>query len=391
MKNNSKIDIVGWEELSLGEVTTSITDGTHTTPKYTNSGIKFLSVENITSKNFINTKYISLEDHKINTKRCSPKKGDILMTRIGSIGDTALVDWDEDFSIYVSLALLKPNNKLIDTNYLYQYTKSYDFFRDTIKRSLTWAAPQKINLGDISDIKVLFPSSIQEQKKIAQILSTWDEAIETIDSLINKKKKLFLSLSYKLLHQSGNYPKKKLKDVADFQNGKAHEKLVEKNGEYTLVNSKFISTNGKVFKLVKQNLLPLQVGDVAIVMSDVPNGKALAKCFYVDKNEKYALNQRVGRVRARENKMDSKYLYYYLNRNNYYLRFNNGVSQTNLRTAQVFNCPILVPPMEKQKEISEIISNLDDEIKLLTTKKKLFIQQKKGLMQRLLTGKVRVN
>ena len=73
--------------------------------------------------------------------------------------------------------------------------------------------------------------------------------------------------------------KRKLKDIAKFQNGKAHEKLVSISGDFVLVNSKFISTNTQVKKFVSQQLTPLNKEDIAIVMSDIPNGKALAKCF----------------------------------------------------------------------------------------------------------------
>ena len=88
-------------------------------------GIPFFSVENVTANDFTNTKYISEADHAVLVKRCNPEKGDILMTRIGSLGDTKLLDWDVVASIYVSLALLKPN-KVVSPDYLYRYTKSSD-------------------------------------------------------------------------------------------------------------------------------------------------------------------------------------------------------------------------------------------------------------------------
>ena len=71
---------------------------------------------------------------------------------------------------------------------------------------------------------------------------------------------------------------KRLGDIVRFNNGKAHERFIDDKGNYIVVNSKFISTEGEVFKTSDKNLSPLFIGDVAMVMSDIPNGKALAKC-----------------------------------------------------------------------------------------------------------------
>jgi type I restriction enzyme S subunit len=86
----------------------------------------------------------------------------------------------------------------------------------------------------------------------------------------------------------------KLGEIADFRNGKGHEKAIAEDGKFIVVNSKFISTNGQVVKFTNQQISPLYIEDILIVMSDLPNGKALAKCFLVDENNRYTLNQRIG-------------------------------------------------------------------------------------------------
>ena len=95
-----------WELSTLGDVAV-IKDGTHQTPKYVPSGVPFFSVEHVTSGDFNKTKFISEQEHRFLTRSFKMEKGDILMTRIGSIGDCKLIDWDVDASFYVSLALLK--------------------------------------------------------------------------------------------------------------------------------------------------------------------------------------------------------------------------------------------------------------------------------------------
>ena len=93
-----------WEIKTLNDLCISINDGTHHTPKYVENGIPFFSVENVTMNNFKNTKNISHEAHSKLIERCKPEKGDILLTRIGTLGETKLIDWDINASIYVSLA-----------------------------------------------------------------------------------------------------------------------------------------------------------------------------------------------------------------------------------------------------------------------------------------------
>ena len=100
-----------WKSMLLGDIA-EVKDGTHQTPQYVKSGGKpFYSVENVTADDFKNVKHISLEEHKALTSNYRIEKGDVLMTRIGSIGCCKYVDWDVDASFYVSLALLKINEK----------------------------------------------------------------------------------------------------------------------------------------------------------------------------------------------------------------------------------------------------------------------------------------
>lgn len=135
----------------------------------------------------------------------------------------------------------------------------------------------------------------------------------------------------------------------EFFNGKAHEKSIDENGKYIVVNSKFISQEGRVIKRTKEQLFPLYKGDIVMVMSDVPNGKAIAKCFIIDKDDTYSLNQRICCIRSKE--FDTKYLYYQLNRNEHFLAFNNGENQTNLRKDDILACPLIKPSMEEQRRM----------------------------------------
>lgn len=149
---------------------------------------------------------------------------------------------------------------------------------------------------------------------------------------------------------------KRLEDVTIFSNGKGHEKAITNDGQFIVVNSKFISTGGKVVKYTNQQICPLIVDDVLIVMSDLPNGKALAKTFLIDENEKYTLNQRIGSITIKnKSTLLPTFFNYYLNRTPQLLKFNNGIDQTNLRKKQILDVKIPIPSLSVQKEIVRIL------------------------------------
>ena len=159
---------------------------------------------------------------------------------------------------------------------------------------------------------------------------------------------------------SGEWELVALKEVADFANGKAHEDSVSEDGKYILINSKFISTEGKVKKYTDKQLSPLYKNQIVMVMSDLPNGKALAKCYYINEDDKYTLNQRICSLTP--TCCDSRFLLYQINRNKYYLRFDDGVNQTNLKKGEVLNCPVYLPSSNEQQKISALLSLLDQRI-----------------------------
>lgn len=171
-KDDDGKEFPAWEEKKLGEVA-KIYDGTHQTPNYVDNGIKFVSVEDIRCL-YDSNKFITVEAFNSNFK-VYPQKGDILMTRIGDIGTTTLVNGDEPIAYYVSLALMKPFGIL--GKFLLQYIKSNDFQHELWRRTLHIAFPKKINKNEIGECLVMVPCT-REQEKIAELLSNYDNKIE---------------------------------------------------------------------------------------------------------------------------------------------------------------------------------------------------------------------
>lgn len=177
-----------WGIHKLKRLTTQIVDGTHFTPKYTDKGVPFLRVKDIHSNTLEmeTLRYISFDEHLHLNKRCNPEKGDVLLSKNGTIGITKVVDWDFQFSIFVSLCLIKLRKNLIDPYFLSYIFKGRildEQIRDTTKTT----SVTNLHLDKINNFVVIVPS-IEEQRMIIEhlrvILLSSDQAIERTRSEI---------------------------------------------------------------------------------------------------------------------------------------------------------------------------------------------------------------
>jgi type I restriction enzyme S subunit len=169
-----------------------IFDGTHQTPNYIDSGIPFVSVEDIKNLS-LTSKYITKEDFEKNFKKY-PKKDDILMTRIGDIGTSELFEENYPIAFYVSLALIKCKN--IYPKFLNQFIKTDFFQKELNKRTIHAAFPKKINLSEIGNCMVIVPSQ-QVQYKLGEYLSNLNKLIK----LERKKRELYEKVKKKYLER----------------------------------------------------------------------------------------------------------------------------------------------------------------------------------------------
>ena len=237
----------------------------------------------------------------------------------------------------------------------------------------------------------------QEQQKIADCLSSLDDLIEATNRKIEALKEHKKGLMQRLFPKEGeNVPELRfpefqgtkgwnetvLGNVVDYENGKAHENDIDEDGKFIVVNSKFISTEGEIIKKTNSPYCLANKSDILMVLSDVPNGHAIAKCFFVNQSDKYTVNQRICRFRSKN--VNSKLLFYLINRNPYFLSFDDGVKQTNLKKTDVLECPLRIPtsPLEQQK-IADCLSSLDELIEATSQKVEILKEHKKGLMQQL--------
>lgn len=170
-----------WKWVYLGTILNKLTDGTHRTPKYVMTGVKFVSVKDMSSGNLCldNTKFITQEEHEELYARCNPERGDILLSKVGTTGVPAIVDTDEIFSLFVSVALLKLNSKCIYNKYLY-YVIYSPLVQKQASANTRGVGNKNWVLDAIADTVVPLPP-LEEQKRIVAKI---EEFLPYCDQLI---------------------------------------------------------------------------------------------------------------------------------------------------------------------------------------------------------------
>lgn len=371
-----------WENYRLKDVS-QIYDGTHQTPKYKSSGIKFISVENI--KDIYSTdKFISEEDYQKNFK-IRPQINDIFMTRItaGEIGATAIVTQQENLAYYVSLALIRGDQTQISSMFLNYYIASQYFKNELHKRIIHVAFPKKINLGDIGEC-LIKKSKLEEQEKIASFFSLIDKKIELqtekVEELKNYKKgimqKIF-SQELRFKDENGNdYPeweKRKLQDVVE-------RKIKGKNPVYSeignvLLNNEFMENN--THPLFVENEIDVTKKDILILWDGSQAGKVytgfegvLGSTFVA-----ITLNQNNCNIFMQEQ------LEYNLDKIQRAWREGSGVPH--VAKDFIENYKVFVPCYEEQNKVSKVLLNINEKINLENKKLQYTKELKKGLLQQM--------
>ena len=192
--------------------------------------------------------------------------------------------------------------------------------------------------------------------------------------------------SYRFVRYTEAWEQRKLGEVAQYRNGKAHENCIDENGKYIVVNSKFISTDGEVKKFSNKKNEALFENEIAFVLSDVPNGRAIARTFWVEKNDKYTLNQRIAGITP-IGETFPYFLYILMNRHPYFLAFDDGAKQTNLSVSDVMGFEAYYPKYSEQQKIGAYFRNLDHLITLQQRKLEVLKEQKKTYLKLLFSAK----
>ena len=188
-----------WNYYRLEDVTYLVTDGTHHTPSYIEKGIRFLSVKNVRPFSIKDDyiKYISEEEHAQLVKRCNPENGDILYTKVGAtFGYAYKIELDYEFSIFVSLCLIKPVYKYLVSDFLELLMNSEIVFRQARQRVSGSGVPD-LHLIEIRDFKIPLPAVEEQHQIVREIesrLSVCDKVEQNITEGLEKSEALRQSI-----------------------------------------------------------------------------------------------------------------------------------------------------------------------------------------------------
>jgi type I restriction enzyme S subunit len=193
-----------WEEKVLKDVCAKITDGTHQTPKYFNDGFIFLSSKNVTSGkiDWDNVKYIDEKQHVDMHKRVAPKIGDILLAKNGTTGVAAMVDRDEIFDIYVSLAHIRVLDEVTPSFMLYFINSPVA--KKQFNKRLKGSGVPNLHLEEIREVVIAFPKSLKEQENIVHQLDALSAETKRLETIYQKKMEDLEELKKSILQKAFN-------------------------------------------------------------------------------------------------------------------------------------------------------------------------------------------
>ena len=313
---------------------------------------------------------------KLLSDKSRPRKNDILLTKDGSLGRLAIVD-DEKICINQSVAVLRANDK-VDPMFLKLQLESSYYQRIMIENA-GGSTIKHIYITIVDKMKIAVPSNKLEQKIIASALSDTDAYITSLEKLFEKKRQIKQGAMQELLKPKDGWEVRTLAEIAEIYTGKKNNQDKVFDGDYPFfVRSQTI-----------ERINSYSFDGEAIL---IPGEGNIGKIFHYI-NGKFDFHQRVYKISNFSKGYFGKYVYRYLSEYFGAHAMENSVKATvdslRLPTFQKFQIPF-PPSYEEQVTIAQILSEIDEELTLLNLKLSKAKSIKQGMMQNLLTGKIRL-
>lgn len=404
-KNIDKIPD-GWEVKKLGKVFDITSSKRVFQSEWKSSGIPFYRARELVKLGvygFVNNElFISqkmFDDYKI--KYGSPQKNDLLVTGVGTIGITYLVNDFVDFYFKDGNVIWLKNKNLVSSKFV-----NYSFKTRPVRKQVIGGAAittvATFTIDNAKNTKILFPP-LPEQKRIVGVLGVWDEILEKLGRKIEVKKNIKKGLMQNLLMGekrvgdfSEKWEEKKLGEICDFiVDNRGKTPPIIENGiplvEVNAMGNKNINYN-KINKFVSEEIFKswfrkyLENGD--ILFSTV--GRTAMTSLYSD-SVKACIAQNI--VGLRFSNQNDAFMYYLLSedRNNFkFKRIEMVAVQPSVKVTQMIKLKFKIPSLEEQKAIAAILMAADEELAELLRKQKLYEEQKRFLLNNLISGDIRV-
>lgn len=312
-------------------------------------------------------------------------KGDIIFSTVRPyLKGFALIDFDsDDYIVSTGFSVLTAKNNFSST-YIYHYLFSENFQKQ-IFISLLGSSFPALNSKDVKSLSILIPISITEQQKIVEVLETWDKAIQLTRQLIEQKELQKKYLMQQLLTGrtrlkgfTDKWENVRLKQLCSIQKGQQlNANTLTKNGKYACLNGGIIPSGYTTKWNTEANTISISEGGNS--------------CGYVNWNDSRFWAG--GHCYTLANvKISNSFLYFVLkNKEGHIMNLRVGSGLPNIQRPSLEKLLLKIPSAQKeQQDIAQVLSSCDKEIDLLKQKLTKLEEQKKGLMQVLLTGKVRL-
>jgi|SaaInl1SG_22_DNA_1037389.scaffolds.fasta_scaffold01439_8 type I restriction enzyme, S subunit len=374
----------------------NIYDGTHQTPKYVDEGVPFYSVEHVSKDDFSNTKFITEEVFTKECQRVSIEQGDILMTRIGSVGVPKFIDWNVRASFYVSLALLKPKTEGINMGWLSYYIQSPNIQRDIWRLTIHVAFPKKINLGDIGKIRIKLPPKAEQESNYV-LLKSVDQKI----NLLTKKKEALETykkgLMQKIFSQELRFKREDGSDYPEWQNAILEEVIIEIKIKSEYNNQYPILTSSRRGLFFQSDYYSKQVASEDNTgYNVVPRGYFTYRHMSDDLVFKFNINNicDFGLVstlypvfKVIPDKVSAEFLLLKLNEGEefkrYCLMLKQGGSRTYMYLNKLKKLNLVLPSIQEQRHIIKVTNAIDKKIECNNQSLHSIEKLKKGLRQQM--------
>lgn len=396
---------VDWNVEILEHLSAFITKGSTPTTyghKWQQSGILFLRSECVSEKglDFTQSMHISLEAHLL-LRRSEVKDEDILITITGNVGRVAFLKGIGRANINQHIARLRIIEEEINPYFIYHFL-SQSAIRKYYNSIVTGQAYPQISLKQVRETPIRLPPTKAEQTAIANALSDADALIQSLTHLITKKRQIKQGAMQNLLNPYENgrlkagWVVKKLGDVANICRGASPRpidspKWFDENSDIGWVRISDITRAKKYLKTTVQKLTAEGVKHSRYVSS---NNLIMSICATVGRP---ILNQidvciHDGFVVFGNCTVDKQYLYYFLDSvEQDWSKHGQTGSQMNLNTRLINDTVFPIPKVfSEQTRIATILSDMDTEIAALEAKLAKYRHIKQGMMQNLLTGRIRL-
>ncbi|MDH3975141.1 MAG: restriction endonuclease subunit S [Deltaproteobacteria bacterium] len=358
-------------------------------PKYYGGNIPFLQTGDVASATGVIESYSqTLNDEGLKVSRLFPA-GTLLITIAANIGDIAEVGFD--FACPDSLVAIRPQ-KGTSKDWLKYFLQTQKYY---FKSRATQNAQANINLHTIKPLSVNLPP-FNEQTAIASLLSTWDKAIEKTERLIGAKESRFKWWLNKLFIDgsvSDEWKSVKLGDVATILKKLPLSSVEGKTLLTVKLHCLGIEANTRIKPKLTERGRPYytrEAGEFLIGRQNFHNGGFGIVPAHLDG---YIASNAITSLSLKSYKLISDFLFYYFCRRDYYKRVGqimDGTGQKELSDKQILKLKLNLPNLNIQKTIADTLNTAQQEINLLKKQLNAYKTQKRGLMQKVLTGRWRV-